>query len=266
VLQPLQQPTGISSDAKENRGNVNPNASPLHSSVSAYEDMLSEDNRMIKQVLLADLAYVELCLENPLKAPRVVDTLKELPACSKLYVFLSHVYRVEALFQVKRLKDAAELLSIYLCDDNSVDLLYSDTAREKWSSDKSGDSEDLLSSTTAQNATAEPDIQFLKPEEARGVLYVALATMNAMKGDLKQAVSFVTKALLVIPNNPRALLAAVYLDILLGKTQDALAKLKQCSHVRFYHGTVTQQLTEGFCGADAWIIFSCHCLITIPSR
>lgn len=64
---------------------------------------------------------------------------------------------------------------------------------------------------------------FLKPEEAHGVLYVNLAAMSAVQGDLEQASQFVREALSALPDNPRALIAAVYVYLLLGKTK------KKCS-------------------------------------
>eukprot|EP00262_Sarcandra_glabra_P021124 TRINITY_DN8744_c0_g1_i1.p1 TRINITY_DN8744_c0_g1~~TRINITY_DN8744_c0_g1_i1.p1 ORF type:complete len:700 (+),score=117.91 TRINITY_DN8744_c0_g1_i1:291-2102(+) len=223
-------------DSKESKGGLGSNPT-FQSSVSAYEDMCRRENHMIKQAVLADLAYVELSLENPLKALSTANALLELPDASRIYVYLGHIYAAEALCRLNRPKEAAEHLLVYVLDGkNSVELPYSDEDRDRWRVDKSGDGEDMNGGSVAARSTPMEDSQailFLKPEEARGALYVNLAAMSAMQGDLEQANRFVTEALSSIPNSPRAVLAAVYVDILLGKTQDALIKLKRCSCVSF---------------------------------
>lgn len=59
----------------------------LQSFVFAYEETHRKENRMITQAVLADLAYVELCLENPLKALSAAKALLRLPDCPKIYMF-----------------------------------------------------------------------------------------------------------------------------------------------------------------------------------
>ncbi|RHN63993.1 putative tetratricopeptide-like helical domain-containing protein [Medicago truncatula] len=54
-----------------------------------------------------------------------------------------------------------------------------------------------------------------------------------MQGELEKANILVTQALSILPNSPEATLTAVYVDLLLGKPQEALAKLKSCSRIRF---------------------------------
>ncbi|KAL7239314.1 hypothetical protein ACSBR2_005258 [Camellia fascicularis] len=51
-------------------------------------------------------------------------------------------------------------------------------------------------------------------------------------GELEQAHRSVFQALLSIPDSPEAIVTAIYVDLMIGKTQEALAKLKQCSRVR----------------------------------
>lgn len=228
-------------DPKEAKGSLSSN-NALQSSITAYEEMRRKENHMIKQAVLADLAYVELCLENPLKALSAAKALLLLPDCSKIYVFLGHVYAAEALCRLNRPKEAAEQLSFYVSDGINVELPYSDEDREKWRIEKGGgDGEELNGNAAATNSFLEEPqgIDFLKPEEARGALYANLASTYAMLGDLEQAHRLVTQALSTIPNHPTAVLAAVYVDLLLGKTVDALAKLKRYSHVRFFPSGVT---------------------------
>ncbi|XP_043724581.1 CCR4-NOT transcription complex subunit 10-like isoform X1 [Telopea speciosissima] len=225
-------------DAKEAR--VVSLNNTLQSSVSAYEDMCKRENHWIKQAVLADLAYVELNLENPLKALSAANSLLKIPECSKIYIFLGHIYAAEALCCLNRAKEAAEHLSVYVSDGN-VELPFSEEDK-KWQVERGGDGEELNGGSVAASYPSMEDsqgIMFLKPEEAHGTLYVNLAAMSAMQGDLEQAHRFVTEALYQLPNNPQAVLTAVYVDLLLQKTQAALAKLKQYSHVRFIPSNVT---------------------------
>ncbi|XP_077237936.1 uncharacterized protein LOC143879440 isoform X2 [Tasmannia lanceolata] len=228
-------------DSKEPKGGASSNTA-LQSSICAYKEICRRENHMIKQAVLADLAFVELNLENHLKALSAAKALLQLPDCSRIYFFLGNVYAAEALSRLNRPKEAAEQLSVYVSNGNNVILPYSDEDCEKWRIEKGGgDSEELNGPVVANNTSMEEPlgIVFSKPEESRGALYVNLAAISAMQGDMEQAQWFITQALLAIPNNPKAVLAAVYVDLLVGKTQDALVKLKQCSHVRFFPSGVT---------------------------
>lgn len=213
---------------------------PVRSFVSAYEETHRKENRMIKQAVLADLAYVELCLENPLKALSAAKALLRLPDCPKIYFFLGHVYAAEALCCLNQPKEAVEQLSLYFSDGINVECPYSNKDGERWRVEKA-EGEEPNGSKTSKNSSMEESqgIFFLGPEEARGILYANLASTYAMLDDLKKAHRLVTQALSTILNHPMALLAAVYVDLLLGETQGALTKLKQCSHVRFFSGGIT---------------------------
>ncbi|KAK1316859.1 hypothetical protein QJS10_CPA05g01388 [Acorus calamus] len=220
-------------DSKETRGGSPNNI--FQTSISSYEGMLRKDHHMIRQAALADLAYVELNLENPLRALLAATELQQLPGCSRIYIFLSRVYAAEALCRLNRPKEAAEHLSAYLLDGNNVELPYSDEDRDNCFSHKSGDEDSNCAVSTKESR----NIMFLKPEEARGVLYVNLSTMSIMQGNLEQANRFAKEAVSVLPNNTQALLAMIYINLLQGKTQDALIMLKRCSRVRFLSSGVT---------------------------
>ncbi|KAK9282014.1 hypothetical protein L1049_004925 [Liquidambar formosana] len=208
----------------------------LQNSISSYEDLLRRENRMIKQAVLANLAYVELNLENPLKALLAARYLLRLPECSQIYIFLGHVYVAEALCHLNRPKEAAEHLSVYVSDGNKIELPYSEEDTEKWRVEKGTDSEELNSDlVTVQNPSLEEHqaIVFIKPDEACGALYVNLAIVSVMQQHLEQAYQYAIKALSIIPRSLQAILTAVYVELLLGKTREALARLKQCRHVIF---------------------------------
>ncbi|MQL81749.1 hypothetical protein Taro_014213 [Colocasia esculenta] len=218
-------------DSKDSKGSGGgPNAT-FQNSISAYEVTCRRENHMMRQAVLADLAYVELCLENPLRALSFARTLQQLPHCSRVYAFFSHVYEAEALCRLNRPMEAAEILSVYISEGNNVQPPYSEDDREMGSSERVVDIEESNGSLASKitSSLGSRCGMFPRPEEACGTLYVNLAAVSAMQGDLEQARLFLKKALSAVPNNPQALLAAVYVDLRLGNTSDASAKLKQCS-------------------------------------
>ncbi|XP_044471890.1 CCR4-NOT transcription complex subunit 10-like isoform X2 [Mangifera indica] len=221
-------------DAKEQKGGTT--LEITQNSASCYEDICRRENQMIKQAVLANLAFVELELENPAKALNTARSLLELPDCSRIYIFLGHVYAAEALCLLNKPKEAAEHFSKYLSGDDNVDLPFSQEDREQWQVQKNIDCEDsnggLLSSKNPSPEDSE-EIIFPKPEEARGNLYANIATTYAMQGELDRAHQFVTRALSLLPRSTEATMTAIYVELMLGKSQEAIARLKQCSHVRF---------------------------------
>ncbi|XP_073100084.1 uncharacterized protein [Elaeis guineensis] len=231
----------LNCDPKETKGGTS-SSTTLQISVARYEDVCRKENHRIRQAVLGDLAYVGLCLEDPLKALVAAKSLQHLPDCSKMHLFLGHVYAAEALCCLNRPKEAAEQLLVYIADGQNVELPYTNEDREKWSNEKAADYEESNGSLTAKTTVegtkttveGSRDIMgFLKPDEARGALYVNLAAMSAIQGDLGQASHFAKQGLSSLPNSPRVLLAVVYVDLLQGKTQEALAKLRKCRRVRF---------------------------------
>ncbi|KAJ6435800.1 hypothetical protein OIU84_000928 [Salix udensis] len=226
-------------DAKEQKGGTSQEI--MQNSITFHEDIRRRENQMIKQVLLANLAYVELELENPEKALSTARSLLELPVCSRIYIFLGHVYAAEALCLLNKPKEAAEHLSIYLSGGNDVELPFSQEDYEQWRVEKAFDYEELNGgSITTKNSPPDESqgIVFLNPEEARGTLYANFAVMCAAQGDLERARHFVTQALSLVPNRPEAALTAVYVDLMLGNAQAAIVRLKQCSRLRFLPGDV----------------------------
>ncbi|KAB1208989.1 CCR4-NOT transcription complex subunit 10 [Morella rubra] len=227
-------------DAKEPKGGTNQEF--IQNSLSYYEDVRRKENHLMKQAILADLAFVELELENPMKALLTSRSLLDIPECSRIYIFLSHVYAAEALCLLNRPKEGAEHLSIYLSGGNNIDLPFSEEDCEQWRVERTIDSEELNGGSMAPNNSPVEDVEalvFLKPEEARATLYANFAAMSAMQGELEQAHQFVTQALSILPNSKEATLTSIYVDLMLGKSREALARLKQCSRARFLTSGVT---------------------------
>ncbi|XP_019414260.1 PREDICTED: CCR4-NOT transcription complex subunit 10-like isoform X5 [Lupinus angustifolius] len=221
-------------DTKEQKGGTSKQL--IQNSLSYYEGTCRKENQLIKQAVLANLAYVELELDNPVKALLVARLLLEIPECSRIYVFLGHVYAAEALCLLNRPKEAAEHLSFYLSGVNTVELPFISEDIEKWQMESTCEFEEAnRGSTTANNSSLEGTqrIVFIKPEEARATIYANFAAMSARQGDLARAQILITEALSISPNCPEATLTAVFVDLLLGKSQEALAKLKHCSRIRF---------------------------------
>ncbi|KAK4257430.1 hypothetical protein QN277_007020 [Acacia crassicarpa] len=227
-------------DTKEQKGGSSQEF--IQNSLTNYDDICRRENQLIKQATLANLAYVELELDNPVMALSVARSLLELPECLKIYIFLGHVYAAEALCLLNRPKEAAEHLSVYLSGANSFDLPFNLEDCDKWQVKRAVENEEVNGgSTTANNSSLEHSqtIDFLKPEEARLMLYANFAAMSALQGDFEQAHQLVTQALSISPNSPEATLTAVYVDLSLGKQQEALAKLKKCSRIKFLHSGIT---------------------------
>ncbi|KAE7998931.1 hypothetical protein FH972_003424 [Carpinus fangiana] len=227
-------------DAREPKGGTSQEL--IQNSLSSYEDIRRRENHLLKQAILANLAYVELELENPMKSLSITTSLLELSECSRIYIFLGHVYAAEALCLLNRPKEAAEHLSNYLSGGNTVELPFSQDDYEQWRVERSIDCEEFNGGSATANSSAIEDSQgvvFLKPEEARAALYANFAAVSAMEGELEQAHQFATKALTILPNSPEATLTSIYVDLMLSKSREALAKLKQCSRVRFLPSGVT---------------------------
>ncbi|KAL9223972.1 hypothetical protein vseg_000051 [Gypsophila vaccaria] len=196
--------------------------------MSDYEDNCKRENQKIKQAILIDLTFIELELGNPLKALSTASSLLNLPECSKMYAFLGHIYASEALCLMNRPNDAAEHLSTYISGGNNVVWPYSEEDCKQWLAKKTLDADD---SGTGQ--TEKHDNVFLSPEEARRTLYINLASMFVTQGDFEQASLFAAQALTIAPNSQEAALMAVFLDLKLGKAQEALTKLKRWCRVRY---------------------------------
>lgn len=226
---PASMETTAIIDSKEAAGTL----VHIQNSVSLYEESVREQTHLIKQAVLADLAYVELCLENPLRALGAASRIQQLPNCSQLYAFLGRVYAAEALCRLNRLSESAEQLSAYLSGDISLELPCRDDASQK-SPLKGWGYNGANKSTSVEMAKEHLFTIPHNREEGRGLLYVDLAAVFALQGDLNQADYYVQEAISLIPNNPRAILAAIYLDLRLGRAQDALSKLRWCSHIVFF--------------------------------
>ncbi|GER51610.1 CCR4-NOT transcription complex subunit 10-B [Striga asiatica] len=218
--------------AKEQKSGNNSSAS-LQNSVNDFDNICMKENHMMKQAVLANLAYVELALGNPLEALSTAKSLLELPECSKIYIFLGTIYAAEALCLLNRPKEAAEGLLKYVSSGNLVELPYSREDCEKWKVEKVFDNDDSKSAQAADESQGS-SVFFLSPEEARGILLANYAANLALLGDLEQAQHFVTKALCDIPKSPQAILTAIYLDLKCSRTQEAIEKMKQHGAVRFY--------------------------------
>ncbi|KAG2718835.1 hypothetical protein I3760_03G239200 [Carya illinoinensis] len=227
-------------DAKEPKGGTSQEL--IQNSLSYYEDIQRRQNHLIKQAILANIAYVELELQNPTKALLTARSLLELTECSRIYIFLGHLYAAEALCLLNRPKEAAEHLSNYMFGGSNFDSPFSEEDWKQWQVERTIDGEELNGgSVTTMNSLAEDPqgIVFLKPEEARAALYANFAVVSATQGELEQAHQFATQALSILPNSREATLTLIYVDLKLGKSTEALAKLKQSSRVRFLPSGVT---------------------------
>ncbi|KAK4760692.1 hypothetical protein SAY87_005585 [Trapa incisa] len=210
----------------------------ISSSLSIYEDATCRKDRIIKQAVFANLAFVELELENPMGALSSAQSLLQIPNCSRVFTFLGHMYAAEALCLLNRPMEASAHLSVYLAEDKNVRLPFTEEDFEQWRVVKNLECEESDGgggSVSAHVSTMEESqiLTFLKPEEARVALYVNLAARYAMDGELGMALELVNQALVISANSREALLTYVYINMALGNSQEALSKLKKLGHVRF---------------------------------
>ncbi|KAG2287340.1 hypothetical protein Bca52824_046944 [Brassica carinata] len=216
------------SELKEAKGGMNQDI--IQNSLSAYKDIRRRENHLLKQALLANMAYVELELENPIKALSAANSLLQLPDCSKIYVFLGHIYAAEALCLLNRPGEAGAHLSAYLLGQEDFKLPFAQEDFDPWRMNMSSDCEETSDCSTGNARDS------LKPEEARGALFANLAALFATQGHYDQARPFIQHALTLLPNNVQATITAVYIDLMVGRSQDAVARLKQCTRVSFVPG------------------------------
>lgn len=228
--------TSANGDGKESKASSG-SSNPISASVDAYEELRRKENMAARQAILADLAYVELCLENHLKALNTAESLLKQPECSKTYIYLGHIYAAESLCRLNCPKEAAKHLSVCMEEGGNIELAFNGNEDgHKWrsgeNSEASGDGEDISSSVVCNssfgNSIESSSISHLIGEQARTALYVNLAAVFAMQGDLQQAHQYATQAVSLTPTNVLAVLSVVYVELLQGKTQEALSKLKQC--------------------------------------
>lgn len=217
-------------DGKEQKSENNPNTALLNSIVD-FDGIRRRENHMLRQTLLADLAFVELELGNPEKALSSARSLLELKECSRIYKFLGNVYAAESLCLLNRPKEAFEHWLAYLSGESKIEIPYDEEDWEKWRVVKTLDSEDQIVRNSSPDELQ--DVGLLKPEQARGTLCINLAIVFALEGNMLQAHRLAVEGLSTLPNSREAIITAIFVDLAMGNTQEARAKLKQCSNIRF---------------------------------
>ena len=126
--------------------------------------------------------------------------------------------------------EAGAHLSAYLLGQEDFKLPFAQEDFDPWRMNMSSDCEETSDCSTGNARDS------LKPEEARGALFANLAALFATQGHYDQAKPFIQHALTVLPNNVQATITAVYIDLMVGRSQDAVARLKQCTRVSFVPG------------------------------
>lgn len=234
--------TNIGGDSHSvDRDGKAPGASTLATNIVALEAEKSHQRMMRRVWAMACLAYIELCLNNPLASLAVAQRLLELPNCPPSYCFLARSYAAEALCLLDRPTEAAEHLSTCMVEhaDNELPSLnLKEEGERTWrsgnQSDASGDGEEGGGNTMGISATV-PDLKHLSGPTARASLYVNLAAVHAMAGEILQAHQCALQALSIAPANPLSMLSVVYVELCRGRTGDALAMLKHCRHICVGH-------------------------------
>uniref|UniRef100_A0A7I4AY17 CCR4-NOT transcription complex subunit 10 n=1 Tax=Physcomitrium patens TaxID=3218 RepID=A0A7I4AY17_PHYPA len=217
-------PTG---EAKDVKG--------LVAAVSAIEEQEIQEVAALRMWALAALSYCQLGVGHPLRALRSAEQLLRQASCARPYMLLGHVYAAEALCHLERPQEALEHLSTCL-NEATAEPTNAGTEEEnlKWkggdNSEASGDGEDGATFSVGALGDA-ASVARLTGTSARASLYINLAAVYAMQGNIQEAHRLAHSALAIAPTNPTAMLAAVYVELKLERMESALALLKQHRHL-----------------------------------
>ncbi|KAH7302184.1 hypothetical protein KP509_23G060100 [Ceratopteris richardii] len=211
----------------------------IQASVNAFEEVQRKQNSTVLHHILADLAFIELCLDNPVGSLKNANLLLQHPECTKPFRFLGHVYAAEALCLLNRPNDAIMELSTCITESKSLETPTNggDDDGRKWrsgeNSEGSGEGDDGVSPvvTNASLLSEALSISSFTGTRARASLFVNLAMVHVMLHDLAQAQHFATQAMSIMPANPIAVLCVVYVNLVQGRTREAISLLKHCRHL-----------------------------------
>lgn len=223
-------------DVKENKLGAGVTGS-IASSIAAFEEEKRREHSSLRQLVLANLAYVELCLENPVVALATARTMLAQADGGKTLMFLAHMYAAEALCMLDRVREAAEHLSKCMEESSTADSSISGVEDEVSHKLKSGenseasvDGDDVANSDPKPSGSAAGFVDFSKltGPRARAALYVNLASVCIMQGDLDQAYLWATQAASLAPGSPAGTLALVFVHLSRGQNEEAVSTLKSC--------------------------------------
>ncbi|KAL2633465.1 hypothetical protein R1flu_004944 [Riccia fluitans] len=223
-------------DGKENKV-TSGSSGTITAAIAAYEEEKKKEQIAIRQNALTDLAYVELCLENPWQVVKTVTILLSQQDCSQMCQFLARMYAAEALCLLDRPREAADYLSACLIENPGVEQSTAGGEDDgpKWksgdNSEASGDGEDTVSISPITTLPDALNVSKMTGSRARASLYVNLAAIHVMQGDLSLAQQWASQAVAIAPSNPVAVLAVVYVELLRGRRDEALSTLKHCRHL-----------------------------------
>eukprot|EP00897_Mesotaenium_endlicherianum_P005590 jgi/Mesen1/5059/ME000252S04172 len=264
-------------EAKFAAGGGGGGSSALSAGLALHEKLKRRGLDEVRQVALADLAYVELCLDNPQAGLQAAQKLLQLPGCARRHRFLGHMYAAEALCLLGRPAAAREHLSAGMLDTNaagargdaSVLSLEEDEAQglkqgQAQGQEQTGAKRDHHGSSEANGGGGSGEARAgaasmsssggdsagrqhssdLTGSAARATLYINLAAVCAMQGELAQAQQCALQALSAAPTSPIAMLSVVFVELSRGHTKDALAMLKHCRHVQVVSPHRTHGMTS----------------------
>eukprot|EP00802_Teleaulax_amphioxeia_P023310 Tamp_23866.p1 GENE.Tamp_23866~~Tamp_23866.p1 ORF type:complete len:219 (+),score=43.94 Tamp_23866:35-658(+) len=199
----------------------------MAAAVAAHSAAEEAERWLLTQAVHTKLAYIHLCLEDPVQA---------LAACKRLlqsesslrpeYRFVTRMYAAEALCWQGESEDAAEMLAPL------VQAIDQDTAEEDSTAVRrmpgggvagAGVSGTRVCGSLAHMSQA---AGALKSAASRCALHVNLAVVHMLHHRLAQAATSVKAALAAMPSSSAALLLAVYLEIRQGNREAALSILK----------------------------------------
>ncbi|GMH32305.1 hypothetical protein BSKO_00139 [Bryopsis sp. KO-2023] len=184
----------------------------------------SQDVAHIRQLALCKLAYVHLLLEQPERALAALEPIMQAHWMDRQIALMVNCYSSEALCLMDKPSEAANQLGMFMAgleDDEN------ETPQLGMAQDENGNTaEDNGMHAAGQQ---HPD---LSGPNASATLYVNLASVYATQGELLEAQQCAWKALAYNPSSVPAMLILVYIELVQGNKEGALALMKREKRVQ----------------------------------
>jgi len=207
--------------------------------VSSLEDHEHETS-LLRLVALTDLAYVSLCISDPVSALSAADQLAALPNVSEPYRVIASLYAAEALLMLNKPSAAAQRLNPTSISDF---LLVASTPPTPPHLHPHQQQQQHHHHHSQNPPPPEPSSHhhhgpFPNPyspfathppfsSEARAALYVNISTLHILQSDFPQAQHALQQALTISPTYAPAILNLVYIELKKGNKDTALQLLKK---------------------------------------
>eukprot|EP00873_Tetraselmis_striata_P041371 jgi/Tetstr1/461635/TSEL_006735.t1 len=182
-----------------------------------------KEGRELTLAVLTNLAYVHLLNHNPVQALAEAKHALAARGCRPAHRYAAHCYAAEALCMLGRPGEAAEAVGLAMAEQQRAE---GGAGAEEEDVEETGNSPASTCLPAVPRSAAAATASFLASAEAKAALHVNLASVHAMRGDLRTARECAERALHHLPDFQPAQLMMVYLHLRGGATAEALGLLK----------------------------------------